>query len=163
VVYQLFWALLILLIIAADQAAKYLVSANIEYGSRIRVIENFFYITFHRNKGAAWGILQNARYFLILLTIIITIVLTVYLVKASNRLLKTSLSFIIAGAVSNNLIDRVIHGGVTDFLQFFIGSYEYPNFNVADMFIVIGAILLAYYLIFVYKEEDVKTKSREGA
>lgn len=159
----MFWALLILLIIAADQAAKYLVSANIEYGSRIRVIENFFYITFHRNKGAAWGILQNARYFLILLTIIITIVLTVYLVKASNRLLKTSLSFIIAGAVSNNLIDRVIHGGVTDFLQFFIGSYEYPNFNVADMFIVIGAILLAYYLIFVYKEEDVKTKSREGA
>jgi signal peptidase II len=75
------------------------------------------------------------------------------LIKVHGRLLGLSLSFILGGGIGN-LIDRIVRGSVVDFLDFYIGSYDYPKFNAADSFIVVGTILLAYYILFVHKEHN---------
>lgn len=147
------WIILIVLGVALDQGVKYIIASNVDFGAQIPVIDNFFYITYWRNKGAAWGVLQNGRFLFIPLTIIISAVLIYVLYKANNKLLKLSLSLILAGAVGN-LIDRVFVGSVVDFLQFFFGSYEFPVFNVADMMVDIGAFILIIYIIFFHKDKE---------
>jgi signal peptidase II len=140
------WIILAVIVAFIDQASKYLVNMKIQYGERIPVINEFFYLTRHTNKGAAWGILQNARSFLIIMTIAASAVIIYLLFKTRNNLFRLSLSFILGGAVGN-LIDRVFKGAVTDFLDFYFGKYNFPTFNLADSFITIGTILLAYYLL----------------
>ncbi len=152
------WIILIVLGVALDQVTKYLITSNMEFEAQIPIIENFFYITHWRNKGAAWGILQNGRLLFIPLTIVISIVLIYILFKTNSRMLKFSLSLILAGAIGN-LIDRVFVGSVVDFLQFFIGSYPFPVFNVADMMVDIGAFILIVYMIFFQKtKQEEKTE-----
>lgn len=152
----MFWIIIAAFIIAVDQISKYIIVSNIQYGQMSTVIESFFYITYHINKGAAWGILQNGRIIFIVLTPIIAAFLIYYIFKSNNKLLKLSLTLILGGAVGN-LIDRILAGGATDFLLFYIGSYPFPIFNVADISVVIGTIMLAIYLIFIYKEPEIKS------
>lgn len=154
------WALIVILIIIADQISKFIIVKNVEMGEMIEIIQNFFYITYIRNKGAAWSLFQNGRYFFIVMTIIVSIVLIYLLMKSKNRIFCLALSFILGGAIGN-LIDRIIVGSVVDFLEFHFWSYRFPVFNVADTFITIGTILLAYYLIFIYKEPT-KVTEMEG-
>ncbi|MCX7922963.1 MAG: signal peptidase II [Clostridia bacterium] len=149
------WIVIILLIIASDRITKILVADKIDMHTSIPVIDNFFYLTYTRNKGAAWGMFQGGRYFFIALTAIVSIILFYFLFKSNNKLLKTAVAFILGGAIGN-LIDRATEGSVVDFLQFYIGTYEFPNFNIADTFVVIGTFLLSYYLLFVYQEKDDK-------
>lgn len=152
------WTAIILAIIGLDQLTKYIVINNIEYTGKIPVIDGFFYLTHYKNEGAAWGIMAGWRAFLIPVTIVVSIVLAYYLVKSKNRLFKISLSMVLGGAVGN-LIDRAFRpGGVVDFLDFHFWSYNFPTFNVADCFIVIGTILLSYYILFVIKDEKVLEK-----
>jgi len=145
------WIFIAVVVAVADQVSKYLVTIKIQYGEKIPVISDFFYLTRHSNKGAAWGMFQNARIYLIILTIAASSVIIYFLFKTQDKFLKLSLSLILGGAIGN-LIDRILKGAVTDFLDFYFGSYNFPTFNLADSFIVIGSILLAYYLIFIYKE-----------
>ncbi len=147
------WIILILLAVALDQTTKYLITSNLYFGAQVPVIDKFFYITYWRNKGAAWGILQNGRIVFIPLTIIISAMLVFLLFKTNKKMLKLSISLILAGAVGN-LIDRVFSGSVVDFLQFFIGSYQYPIFNVADMLVVIGTGIFAVYMLFFQKNRE---------
>ena len=95
---KLVWTLIIVLIIAADQTTKYMAMKNIEYGEMITIIDKFLYLTYHENKGAAWGLFPNGRYFFIILTIIVSVLLIYFLIEYKNKLLRISLSFIIAGA-----------------------------------------------------------------
>ena len=145
------WAIIAILIAALDQIVKQIVISKIPYGEIIPVIDKFFYLTYHENKGAAWGFFQNGRIFFIVLTLLISIVIVYMIAKSKDKLLKLSLAVILGGALGN-FIDRVLKGGVGDFLDFHIFSYHFPTFNVADMFVVIGTILLAIYLLFIYKE-----------
>lgn len=154
------YILIIVLITIADQVTKYIVINKVDTGQLIPVINNFFYITYHENAGAAWGILQNQRYIFITLTFIFSIIMIYILFKTQDKLLKLALSFVLGGAIGN-LIDRVGKGSVADFLDFYFGSYHFPTFNLADSFIVIGTIILGVYMIFVYKEPEVKEKIYE--
>jgi len=147
------WAAIILAIIGLDQLTKYIVIKNIGFGEMIPVVDGFFYLSHWKNEGAAWGIMEGWRAFLIPVTVIVSIVLVYYLAKSKNRLFKVSLSMVLGGAVGN-LIDRAFReGGVVDFLDFHFWSYNFPTFNVADSFIVIGTILLSYYILFIVKDE----------
>lgn len=147
------WAAIILAIIGLDQLTKYIVVNNIRFGEKNAVIDGFFYMAHWQNTGAAWGIMRDGKAFLVPVTIIVSIVLVYYLIKSDNRLFKVSLSMILGGAIGN-LIDRAFReGGVVDFLDFHFGSYNFPTFNVADSFIVIGTIFLSYYILFVIKDE----------
>lgn len=143
--------LIIGVIVTADQLTKIHIINNVGQGEFISVIEDFFYITYLENRGAAWGILQNQRYIFIIITIIFTVAMFIIMIKAQERFLKMTLAFIIGGALGN-LIDRIFKGSVADFLDFYIFSYNFPAFNIADIFIVIGTILLGIYILFIYKE-----------
>lgn len=149
------WAVIILAIIGLDQLTKYIVVNRIGLGEEKTVIDGFFHLTHWQNTGAAWGIMKDGRVILIPITIIVSIVLAYYLVKSKNKMFKLSLSLILGGAIGN-LIDRAFReGGVVDFFDFHFGSYNFPSFNVADSFIVIGTILLGYYILFVLKDDKV--------
>jgi len=155
---SLIWITIIVFIIVADQVTKFVVVNNVETGELIPVINNFFYITYHRNAGAAWGILQNRRYIFITLTTIFSLIMIYILFKSKDKLLKLALSLVLGGAVGN-LIDRVIKGSVADFLDFYFGAYHFPTFNIADSFIVIGTIVLGIYLLFYYKEPEAEKEN----
>lgn len=145
------WIFLIGLIVALDQLVKYIIINNVTVNSYITVINKFFYITHIKNTGAAWSILEGKRWFFVLITAIAMVVIVFYLYKAKHKMLRLALSLIFAGAMGN-FIDRVSTGKVTDFLEFHFGSYIFPVFNLADTSVVIGTILLAIYMLFIYKE-----------
>jgi signal peptidase II len=151
--YNMLWILIIVLITVLDQITKLLVTKYIEYGEKIPIIKNFFFLTYHENTGAAWGILPNGRYFFIAITILLSIVMIYYLFKTNNKYYKVSLTLILGGAIGN-LIDRITKGKVVDFLDFYFGSYNFPTFNVADSSIVIGTFLLAFFILLIYKEQE---------
>lgn len=138
------------LIVALDQITKIVVNSNIGYSYEIEVIKDFFYLTNIRNKGVAFGMLQDARIVFIPLTIFIMVFLTYLLMREEKWYKKLVYSLILGGAVGN-FIDRIFRGYVIDFLDFYIFSYNFPTFNVADIFITIGTILL---LFLVLKEEE---------
>lgn len=136
-----------------DQGTKYLIASRMDIAEQISVIGNFFLITSHRNRGAAFGILEDQRWFFIVITIIVVIGIIWYLnkvMKTNNKLLPLALSLVLGGAIGN-FIDRVISGEVVDFLQFNFGSYEFPIFNVADSCIVIGVALIILDSLFDMK------------
>ncbi|MBP2256129.1 signal peptidase II [Virgibacillus alimentarius] len=138
-------------IIGIDQLSKWMVVKNMEIYDQITVIENFFYLTSHRNTGAAWGILEGKMNFFYIITVIVVIGVIFYLHKygKENKLLAVSLSFVLGGAIGN-FIDRILHKEVVDFLDFIIFNYDYPIFNIADSALVVGVILL---LIFTFMDE----------
>ncbi len=148
------WIIIILLVIVLDQISKAIITSNMTLGQDIIIIEKFFYLTYWENSGAAWGVFQNGTYFFIPLNLILTGVLVYLLAKCSSSYLKIALSLIIGGALGN-VIDRIFRSGhVVDFLNFYIFGYDFPIFNIADSFIVVGTIVLSYYVIFKYKESD---------
>lgn len=129
-----------------------------ELGDSIEVIENFLYITSHRNRGAAWGILQGQMWFFYVITVIVIIGIVYYIQKAAKGkwLLGVSLGFMLGGAIGN-FIDRVYRKEVVDFVNTYIFGYDFPVFNIADSALVIGVAML---MIQMFKEErELKEKS----
>jgi len=146
------WLILSIILIAFDQVSKWYIKSNYELLENIEVVKKFFYITYHNNTGAAWGIFQDGTFVLAILSGIVTIGLIAFLLTMGDKFAQLSLSIIIAGALGN-FIDRIVFHKVTDFLDFYIFKYDFPIFNVADMCVVIGTILLCIYILFLYKEE----------
>ena len=140
---------------ALDQFSKYLAVSKLKPLENVTVIDGFFDLTFVENRGAAFGILNGQRWFFILITIAVTIGVLIYLVKAVKKnevpkFLRFSIVLILAGAWGN-AIDRLFRGYVVDYFEFtFI---NYPVFNVADIYVVVGTIVMALILIFFVKDE----------
>ena len=107
------------------------------------IIDNFLNITYVRNTGAAWSILDNNTWIVtvISLLIIIGIIYYVYRNRVSKKILKIGYGLILGGAIGN-FIDRIVYGYVIDFIDIDIFGWNYPIFNLADMFIVVGVILV---------------------
>lgn len=116
-------------------------------GDSITVLP-FFSLTYVKNTGIAFGVGQNRNEIFTLISIAILILLVILLryweqTKVGNLKHKISLALIIGGAVGN-IYDRLAYGNVIDFLDFYVGSYHWPSFNVADSSICVGAALLAF-------------------
>ncbi|WP_420840504.1 signal peptidase II [Caldicoprobacter algeriensis] len=135
-------------IVALDQVTKYLAKTYLKPVGSIPLVQNVFHFTYVENRGAAFGILQNQRWLFIVLTVVVSAVIAYYLFarRQENIVLTIALSMILGGAIGN-LIDRLRLGYVVDMLHFVL--IDYPVFNVADSFVVIGTILLAYYILFM--------------
>ncbi|GGM20797.1 lipoprotein signal peptidase [Paraliobacillus quinghaiensis] len=135
--------LLAFAIIVIDQLTKWWVIANMELRESITVIENFFYITSHRNTGAAWGILAGKMTFFYIITAVVIVVICYYIQKIAkdSALTGVALGLILGGAIGN-FIDRLVHKEVVDFFDVYLGSYNYPIFNIADSALVVGVILV---------------------
>ena len=137
--------IIIAIIVLLDQITKFL--AKILIGEKtIVLVKNILHLNLTKNTGAAFSLLQGNNFILTLLGLVILCVLVYYLFH-SGRDEAIALSMIIGGAIGN-LIDRVLHEGVIDFIQISI----WPIFNLADVAISVGAILLIYSL--VKKEND---------
>lgn len=142
-----------------DQGTKYLIATKLELYEQIPVIGDFFLITSSRNRGAAFGILQDQLWFFIIVTLIVVGGIVWYLRKVSKegrKLLPTALALVLGGALGN-FIDRLIMGEVVDFLQFNFGSYTFPIFNIADSCIVIGVGLIILDTLLEGRREKMQT------
>lgn len=123
----------------------------------ITIIKNYFDLSYLENKGAAFGILQNQRILLAIITLIFIIGIIVFVLKFKPKSLffKISIMLIISGACGN-LYDRLIYGYVVDFILIhYKNVYYYPTFNVADILVVIGTILLLFYIVKDDKNERI--------
>jgi len=132
---------------------------------QIPVIDGFFYITSHRNRGAAFGILQNQQWLFISITIVVVLFLIFYIWKWRKKQPFTTfaLSLILGGALGN-FIDRVRTGEVVDFFHFQFGDYHFPIFNIADSAIVVGVTLLMLLMLKTssYEREEKITKAEDS-
>ena len=153
---KMYFYFIALLIIILDQFTKWIVVQNMTLQERIPIIENFLYMTSHRNKGAAFGILQGQMWLFYIVTIVVVVFVIYYFEKYAKeqKLHAISLSLILGGAIGN-FIDRVFRQEVVDFIDVYIFTYDFPIFNVADMALVVGVGLM---LIFVFIEDR---KARE--
>lgn len=137
--------IIFLLIILLDQIIKKIVLNNIAYGSSIGTIVKIANVS---NTGIAYGYGKDNQLFIIILNVVIIGVLISFLVKNYKQLtnmVKLSIVIILAGGISN-LIDRIFRGYVVDYID--INTIiKYPVFNIADMAIVIGGILIVEYII----------------
>mgnify|MGYP002288765285 FL=1 len=148
-----------IILLCIDQISKLLVVNLLTKTDSITIIKNFFYLTYINNDGAAFSILVGKRIFLILIAVLVIVMLIRYIKKNNiqNKLELVSISLIIGGSLGN-LMDRVVRGYVIDFLDFKIFNYNFPIFNLADTFIVIGVILLL--LKEIRKENNLDSRNK---
>lgn len=155
----MFYYIIAVLIILLDQWTKYLILKTMELGQSIVVIEDFLYITSHRNQGAAWGILQGQMWFFYIITVIVIIGLVYYMQKyAKGKILASLALALMLGGAIGNFIDRVYRKEVVDFIDVYIFGYDFPIFNVADSSLVVGVILLMIWMII---EERIAKKEKK--
>ena len=125
-----------------DFLSKQLIIHLMNINDSFIVIKNFFYITYVKNTGAAWSILKDQRILLLIVTVIVLFLINKFMNKETLNKTENITYGMIIGGIFGNLFDRIIYEGVIDFLDFRIFNYNYPIFNLADSFIVIGIILL---------------------
>lgn len=154
------WVILMIILVGLDQWTKWFFFVNQSQFSHFEVIKDFFYFTYVENRGAAFGMMQNFRWGFLIITPVVLVFLIIYFIKNRNTLLRSALTFFIAGAVGN-FIDRLFRGFVVDFLDFYPFGYDFPVFNAADIFVNIGAALLIIYLIFIYKEPEKEKEEKK--
>src|SRR5205809_1011211 len=130
--------------LALDRWTKALIQKRFDLNESISVIDGFFNITYVRNTGVAFGIfdplsLPAKSVLLSVFTAVAAVVVITYSVRSSlrNRLLQFALALVLGGALGN-LYDRLAYGYVVDFLEFYVRTYHWPSFNVADSAISIG-------------------------
>ena len=123
-------------------------------------LNSFVNLTHQRNTGAAFSLLADAggwqRWFFIVLASVVSVVLAVWLWRIRNQghaILAAGLALVLGGAIGN-LIDRILLGYVTDFIQVWFGSWAFPSFNVADAGISVGAALLIIDALFFSGREE---------
>lgn len=134
-----------------DQLIKLVVSKKLILGESIKIINDFFYLTYVKNYGAAFSILTGNTIFLIIVALLALYLIYIYLLK-NNKLNKIEIitySTLIAGIIGN-LLDRILRGYVIDYLDFKLIGYNFPVFNLADNLIVLSVISIIYMTI---KEE----------
>lgn len=155
--------LIALIVFVIDQGTKYLIATRLELAEQIPVIKDFFIITSHRNRGAAFGILEGQQWFFIVITVVVVCGIVWYLNKArkTRKLLPTALALVLGGAIGN-FLDRILNGEVVDFLMFNFGSYTFPIFNVADSCIVVGVGLIILDTLLEVKGEQEVTEVKES-
>ncbi len=154
-------------VVLLDRVTKSIVAASLPLHDSLTVIPGFFHITHVENTGAAFGLFAESTAqwkvgALVGFSLIALVIVSVLLWKNSHAVstMTIGLSLILGGAFGN-LWDRLLAGHVVDFLDFHIGSYYWPAFNVADSAIVIGAILLVAEILFAKSNDPVKRNSLE--
>lgn len=146
--------IIVIIGIVLDRLSKIIISSTLKENQIIKVIGNFFRISYMKNTGAAWSILEGKQLLLIVVSILFLIfmIMTAFRDKRNTKFNVLGYSFIISGIIGN-LIDRIIYRYVIDFLSFKIINYYFPVFNIADTLIVMGAIFFIADIILEGREE----------
>lgn len=145
------YTIIIILGIILDRITKIYASSNFLQNPIHTKLINFVYV---ENRGAAFGILQDRRIFFIMLTLVVVAYLLYYFIRNINtnpKMLNLALSLIISGALGN-FYDRLFHGYVVDFIEF--SFVNFPVFNIADILVTLGSILLVVFILFSDMDGD---------
>ena len=148
----MFKYLYVLIFILADFFSKRLAVQFLKDNTAIEILPGILRLSYVENTGAAFGIMQNMRWFFVVLTVIIILVF-MYIQKTKmnkTRFFDTGVLFVISGAIGN-FIDRLCLGYVVDFIDFYL--IDFPVFNIADIFVCIGTGLICIHYLFFEKEE----------
>lgn len=148
------YIVLILILVGADQLSKYLIDSYMLEGETLPIINDFFHLTYVKNRGIAFGMFQGKLDIISIATIIVIVAIAYYLYKERNKLSmieKMGFIYILAGAIGN-MIDRAFRGFVVDMVDF-RGVWSYV-FNLADVWINIG-------VVFVLLDQLILRKKRE--
>lgn len=151
------YALLVAALVALDQLVKYLVVQNIPLGQHVPFLPHILDLTYVQNTGAAFSLFNQHTWILTLISLVMSVILAVALVKKFFRhpLGRVCLSLLLAGAVGN-LIDRALQGYVVD--MFHVLFMEFAVFNVADICVVVGGFAAVVYYLFFYEKLEGKSK-----
>jgi signal peptidase II len=159
-----YFFLIAALVLLLDRLTKWAVASNIPLRESVVVIPGLFHLTHVENPGAAFGLFADSSAqwkvgALVSFSVVALVIVSALLWKNSHSLSTTTIGLsLILGGATGNLWDRMVSGHVVDFLDFYVGSYHWPAFNVADSAIVIGAILLVSEIVFAKSaNETVKT------
>lgn len=148
------------IVLVFDQLSKALASTYLKLNVPKKIIKNFFYLTFCENDGIAWGLFSNHQALIIIFTIVALLVIYKFIYSFKNNSRNNIAFGLIIGGLFGNLADRILFGSVRDFFDFTIFNYDYPVFNIADIAIVVGVILL---IIAIFKGEDLsENNSKRG-
>ena len=152
----------VIFLIALDQGTKLWALGSLKPIHSVTVAEGLLDLTFVENRGVAFGMLSGQRWLILLLTVVIACGMIVFYLRLPRERkytpLRAAILLVLAGAVGN-IIDRLFRGYVVDFFEFTF--FEWPVFNVADIYVVVGVILLLFMMIFVLKDEDLDFKRKK--
>ncbi len=153
------WVIIAAVIAIADQLTKWAIIEWISLYDKVP-LNSFINLTHQKNPGAAFSFLADAggwqRWFFVALSSVVSVVIAVWLWRIrrdGQTLLSAGLALVLGGAIGN-LIDRILLGHVTDFIQVWFGSWAFPSFNVADAGISVGAALLIIDALFFSGREE---------
>ena len=153
------WMVVAIVVVIADQLTKWAIIEWVPLYDKVP-LNSFLNITHQKNPGAAWSFLADAggwqRWFFVTLSSVVSVVIAVWLWRIRNQgyaVLAAGLALVLGGAIGN-LIDRILLGHVTDFIQVMFGSWAFPSFNVADAGISVGAVLLIIDAIFFSGKDE---------
>lgn len=151
------YALVLIALVAADQLVKYWTVSHLALGESAPFLPGVMQLTRLHNYGAAWSSFSGKTVLLLVVTAIMLIAVTVLLVRRIVRHpLGVTACLLVLGGGLGNMVDRVLHGYVVDMFDLLL--FNYPIFNLADCFVVVGAILGAIYYLFLYEKHDAPHK-----
>ena len=151
----LIYLFIVVSLVSLDQYTKSIILNYFELYESKTIIDGFFSLTYVQNFGAGFSIMQNARTTFLIITPICLVGFTYLFIKSNDKLSKTALLLMISGTIGN-FIDRIVRVYVFDFLDFIIFDWDFPIFNVADIFLTIGVCL--YIIALIKEEKDAKIK-----
>ena len=151
----LIYLFIVVSLVSLDQYTKSIILNYFELYESKTIIDGFFNLTYVQNFGAGFSIMQNARTTFLILTPICLVGFTYLFIKSNDKLSKAALLLMISGTIGN-FIDRIVRVYVVDFLDFIIFGWDFPIFNVADIFLTIGVCL--YIIALIKEEKDAKIK-----
>lgn len=153
-------------LIGIDRVTKYLSLIYLKDKEPFTIIKGVLQLTYLRNTGSAWGMLEGKQTFFIIITFVMLAVMTfVFIIMPHERKYRPLCAVLVtlAAGAAGNLIDRIANGYVHDFIYFQL--IDFPVFNFADICVVLSMISLVVLIFFVYKDEDfnfIKEKFRRG-
>ena len=156
------YAVLVVALVVLDQVVKFLVRANIPLGGEVPFLPHILQLTYVQNTGAAFSLLEEHTWILTIVSLVVSVLLVVLLVKKvfPRPFAMAALSMVLAGAVGN-LIDRALLGYVTDMFETLF--MRFAVFNVADICVVCGAVLAVIYYLWFYEKYDKRGKAHGDA
>ena len=148
-------AVCLLLLLILDQLTKLWASHALQKNGPIELLSGIFELHYLQNEGAAFGIMENKQWLFVLFALLITIFVLLYYIRMPMHLRYRPLRIIcvaLAAGALGNMIDRIWHHYVIDFLYFTL--IDFPIFNVADIYVCVSTAVFLLLILFYYKEED---------
>ena len=156
--------LVALVCVIVDQVIKNVLCISMNMGESVSIIDGFFSLTLIGNTWAAFSLFSSGTIFLIIVSIVVLNVIYFWLIKDKSLNLFEEITYgLLMGGITGNLIDRVWHMQVIDYLDFNLFGYSFPVFNLADMLIVISLFMIVIYTLKGDKNENSGKRRKRSA